>query len=207
MNIRSIQKIGGVSLILGSFLLAVYTTAFIFTITLKITPNSAAAMIQNPNWLWLACTVFIGIICLLFGFVAVYSKLYDKTGASGLLGFIFIQFAYLLQAAKVTWEICLYPVIVNNEKSAFLFTDNILKSSFMFSVFRITASTAILVGIILFCTAIFRSKVFPKAGGLLVFCGALLYGLGPLFNVYIAMAGIFIFAAGCFILGKKLITD
>lgn len=204
MDIKSIQKIGGISLILGSILFVVYTVCFALLIPLKTGTGQPSDMVQNPNWLWLAVTVFFGILLLIFGFSAIYSKIYNKTGVSGLVGYISIQIAYIFQAAKVTWEIFIYPVIVNNEKAIFLFNDNVLKHSNGFMIFRTAASLTILLGIILFSSAIIRSKEFSKSSGLLVLAGALIYGIGPVLNVYFAMAGIFIFAVGCLLLGKRL---
>ena len=187
--------------------MAIYSIGFTFLIANRLTSmNNTAQMIQSPHWVWLAVTVFIGILCLMFGYMGIYSKIFDKTKSIGLVGFILIEIAYLLQAAKVTWEIFLYPVIMGNPISAFLLADGVLKHSGPVGIYKDIASLTILIGISLFCWAITRSKQFPKASGYLVFFGAVLYGISPMLNFYYGLSGIFIFAAGCFLLGKTLIT-
>jgi hypothetical protein len=142
---------------------------------------------------------------MIFGFVAVYSKLFAESGLTGLVGFIFIEIAYILQACKVTWEIFLWPVIASNQTSLFLLKDFVIKNSALVVTFREIASITIFAGIILFCIALIRSKSFPKLGGILIFIGAFMYGLGPLLSVIVAMAGIFILSIGCTIIGLSLI--
>jgi hypothetical protein len=142
---------------------------------------------------------------MIFGFGAVYSKLFTESGVVGLLGFIFVEIAYILQACKVTWEIFLWPVIASHRESQFLLRDFIIKNSALVATFRVIASITIFLGIILFCIALIRSKSFPKLGGILIFIGAFMYGLGPLISVIVAMAGIFILSIGCTIIGLSLI--
>ena len=64
---------------------------------------------------------------MIFGFTMVYSKIYAESGLIGLLGFIFVEIAYILQACQITWEIFLYPVISSNQASIFLFQDFIIQ--------------------------------------------------------------------------------
>ena len=144
---------------------------------------------------------------MMFGFTAVYSKLFKESGALGFFGYIFVEIAYLLQACKVTWEVCLYPVIARNQSSALLFKESILKHSFAFIAFRSVASLSILLGIVLFCVMLIRSKEFPKSAGILIFIGALLYGFGPMLTISMAMGGIIILSIGCFQVGLKLINQ
>jgi hypothetical protein len=210
MNYKTIQKWGGFSLILGSILLTIYTIAFTFLISIPSMPNDFVQMVINPNWLWISGLAFIGVLFMIFGFTAVYSKIYAESGIVGFLGFVFIIIAYILQACKVTWELCIFPVIVKNEAAIFLLKDNILKYSLNFNYFRMMASLSILIGIIFFCIALFKASSFSKISSILIFIGAIIYGLSPVlasFNHYIGIAGIFIFAVGCFLLGQKLIKE
>ena len=65
----------------------------------------------------------------------------------------------------------------------------------------------IFLGILLFCFALVRSKQFPKAAGILIFVGALVYGSGPLISVVVAIGGIVVLSVGCLILGLKLMRE
>jgi hypothetical protein len=207
MKLSNLQKYGGISLILGSLCLTAYSV-FFFTllpfskVRLDMTPG-----ILNPNWTWICMVAFVGVILMIFGFTAAYSKLYKKSGALGFLGYVFVEIAYLFQACKVTWELCLYPVIAGNQSSIFLFKDSILKNSSGFVVFKSVASISILLGIVLFCLMLVRSKEFPKSAGILIFIGALFYGLGPMLTVAMAISGIIVLSIGCFQVGLKLINQ
>jgi hypothetical protein len=205
MQLSTIQKLGGVSLILGSVLLLAYSILFPLLLPMSEMLTDFTLLVLNPNWLWISLVVFIGVMMMIFGFVAVYSKLFAESGLTGLVGFIFIEIAYILQACKVTWEIFLWPVIASNQTSLFLLKDFVIKNSALVVTFREIASITIFAGIILFCIALIRSKSFPKLGGILIFIGAFMYGLGPLLSVIVAMAGIFILSIGCTIIGLSLI--
>jgi hypothetical protein len=112
-----------------------------------------------------------------------------------------------LQACKVTWEIFLWPVISGNHNSLFLLRDFLLQQSANVVTFKMVSSVTILIGIVLFSIALYRSKVFPRYSAFLVFIGAFLHGLGPVLSIIVAMCGIFIFAIGCSILGLNLIRN
>jgi hypothetical protein len=126
---------------------------------------------------------------------------------TGLLGFVLIEAAYLLQACKVTWEIFLFPIIARDPSAVTLLRDGILRHHPLIVVFKTSASVTIFLGILLFCFALVRSKQFPKAAGILIFVGALAYGSGPLISVVVAIGGIVVLSMGCLILGLKLMRE
>ena len=197
---------GGVSLILGSALLTIY--AIVFPVLLPGATDAhrdMAAIALSPNWLWIALVAFLGVVLTIFGYAAVYSRLYSKSGLTGLLGFLFIEIAYLLQACKVTWEVFLYPVIAAHEGAAPLLRDELLRHSQHVVIFRSVADFFIIVGIVLFCFTLIRTREFPKIAGAFIFLGALTYALGPVFSLLIAIAGIFTVSIGSLILGLNLI--
>jgi hypothetical protein len=204
MNLIPQGKIGGISLIIGSILFALYS--LMFPILLPINNNYDAARVAlDPYWIPLAITVFIGILMQIGGFYSVYSRIRTKSGAAGTVGFLFIETAYILQACKVTWEIFLYPIIAGHSESAFLLRDSIIKHDPAIVILRITSSLIIFIGIVLFCLVIYRSKEYPKAAPFLIFIGAFIYALGPIITIFVAIAGIFVLSVGCMILGLHLI--
>ena len=207
MKMANINKSGGISIITGSVLLLLYSILFTLLLPFKEARHDMTQLVNTPYWIGLAIVAFWGIVLLMFSFVVVYEKMREKTGLTGFFAFIFIEFAYLLQASKVTWEIFLYPVIASNSASAFLLSESIIRNSALVSAFRMLSSVTILTGVILLTLAIIRSEYFSKMSGILVLTGALMYGVGPFINTLISITGIFIFSVGCFTLGSRLIKD
>jgi hypothetical protein len=204
MNILSLEKVGGVSLILGSLLLAAYSALFPVLLPVGNGTYDYVQMVMNPNWVRLAIIAFIGVILMLIGFYAAYSRIRSGAGLVGAIGFLFIEAAYLLQACKVTWELFLYPVIASHPESAFLLRDLVIKHDPAVGIFRLMASVTILLGIVLFCYTLYRSSEYPKAGAVLIFVGAVVYALGPMISIFVSVAGIFTLAIGCLLIGLRL---
>jgi hypothetical protein len=204
MQVPLTEKLGGVSIVIGAVLFAVYSS--LFTVLLPIGHGSFdyVQVVLNPNWTRLAFIALIGILLMLVGFYAVYARLRRKGGLIAAIGFLFIEAAYLLQACKVTWELFLYPVIASHPESAFLLRDAIIKHAPAVVMFRTISSITIFIGIVLFCFALYRSTEYPKSAALLIFVGALVYALGPMLSLYAAIAGIFTLAIGCALLGVRL---
>jgi hypothetical protein len=207
MKISTINKFGSFALITGSLFLTIYAISFSFLLPIKEVTRDYTALVLNSNWMWIASVAFIGVILMIFGFLTLYSRMQAESGLMGFLGFLFVEIAYILQACIVTWEICLYPIIAGNQGTLFLLRDLVIKHSPIVVAFRTTASITIFIGVTLFCIALMQSKVFSKMAGVLIFVGALLYGLGPILSTLPAIGGVFILSIGCLILGKQLIRN
>ena len=207
MNFSTIQRWGGISIILGSIFLTVWAICWTTLLPARERVQDITIILLNPNWLWISILAFPGTLLMIFGFTAVYARLYDKAGVLGLIGYVFIILAYIFQAAKITWEIFVYPIILSHGPSIALFRDKILMQHPQFILFRWLASITIFVGVILFCITLMRSREFPKSAGILILCGSLIYAVGPVINVYLAIAGVVILSIGCFMLGYKMIFD
>ena len=207
MRLATIQKLGGFSLIAGSILLATYSVLFLSLFPLSEIEKDFSRVVLSPPWIGLAGVAFAGVVLMAFGFAAVYSRLYQGAGTLGLVGFVFIEIAYLLQACKVTWEIFVYPIIAGDASSTGLLRDGILRDHSLFHAFKAGASASIFLGTILFCLTLVRSKEFSKAAGILIFVGAFVYGLGPVLSMMVAIGGIVVFALGCLLLGLELIRN
>jgi hypothetical protein len=205
MKYLTLEKVGGVSLILGSLLLAAYSALFPALLPIGNGTFDYVMVVLNPNWIRLAVIAFIGVILMLVGFYAVYSRIRESSGLVGAIGFLFIEAAYLLQACKVTWELFLYPVIAAHPESAFLLRDLVIKHDPGVGIFRLMASISILLGIVLFCYTLFRSSEYPKSAAVLIFVGALAYALGPMISIFVSVVGIFTLAIGCLLIGIRLL--
>lgn len=205
MQISTLRTFGGLSLILGSVLFLVYSILLPLLLPMNEIFIDFTRLVLQPSWIWLGVVAFFGILFMLFGFIAVYSKLFSESGWIGLVGFIFLEIAYLFQACKVSWEIFLWPGIAANPGSIFLLRDKVLFTSSLVGMFELISGISILIGIIFFCIALVRSRNFPKIGGVLIFAGAIIYGIGPFLPILISLLGIFILSVGCTIIGLTLI--
>jgi hypothetical protein len=204
MKITTLQKLGGISIVVGSALLTIYAVLFSTLLPIKEINNDFTLLVINPHWTWLATISLIGLTLMIFGFTAVYSKIYEEAGWLGFAGYFFAIVSFVLQAGKVCWEIFVFPVVCSNSASAALLRNAILQHSFSIIIFKVISGITILLGIVFFCIALIRSKIFPKIAGILIFVGALMYGLRPLFTVLVANSGTFIFSIGCLFLGVSL---
>jgi hypothetical protein len=184
--------------------LAAYSALFPALLPLGNGTYDYVQVVLNPNWVRLAIIAFIGVILMLIGFYAVYSRIRSSAGMVGAIGFLFIEAAYLLQACKVTWELFLYPIIASHPESAFLLRDLVIKHDPAVGIFRLMASVTILLGIVLFCYTLYRSSEYPKAAAVLIFVGALVYAFGPMISIFVSVAGIFTLAIGCLLIGLRL---
>ena len=202
MRLATIQRLAALALIAGSALLALYAIAFPALLPLDRMATDFTQVVLNPHWLWLAGVALAGVLLLAAGFAGVYSRLYSSAGWIGLLGFVFLELAYQLQAMMVSWEVFLYPVIARHSDSVALLRDELIVQDKLVHAFELAAVATILVGTVLFCLALVRSRAFPRYAGVVVFVGALLYGLN--LNFTAAVAGILIHTLGCLILALRL---
>jgi len=205
MQLASFEKLGGISLIVGSILFAAYSSMFSVLLPIGSGTYDYVLVVLNPNWVRLAFVAFIGILLMLVGFYAVYARFRAKGGVLGAVGFLFIEAAYLLQACKVTWELFLYPIIASHPESAFLLREAIIKSDPSVIAFRMASAITIFIGVVLFCLALHRSNEYPRAAPLLIFVGAIVYAVGPVVSIFASIAGIFVLSIGCSLLGVRLL--
>jgi len=199
------EKTGGSAIIAGSLLLTLYAIGFPTLFPVAAGKFNLAEAVLSPYWIWLSLTALGGVLLMLVGFAAVYSRLRVEAGITGWIGYLLIQAAYLLQACKLSWEIFLYPVIASHSGSLFLLRDNVLRQDTQILIFKTVSGVTIFLGIVLFCLALYRSREYPKAAALLIFGGALTYALGPLLSIAAAITGIATLSVGCLLLGMTLI--
>ncbi len=202
MRLLVLQRLAGGALTLGALLLATYATAFPVLLPLDQAESDFSQLVLNPHWLWLTGVAFAGVLLLAAGFAGVYSRLHASAGWTGLIGFVVLELAYLFQAMSVSWEGFLYPVIARHSGSIALLRDKLIIQDKLVHAFELTAAATILIGTVLFCLALVRSRDFPRYAGVVVFVGALLYGLN--LNFTAAVAGILIHTLGCLLLALRL---
>ncbi len=207
MNIKTIQKIGGITIIIGALLLILYSILFFFVLPFNQMKIDFSKLVLHNYWILTSFIAFIGLLLLIYGYLAIYTKIYSTSGLIGLISIVLIEIAYLLQIIKVSWEIFLYPIICNHLESIFLINKLIIISNPLVKIFNITSSLTILAGIILFSLVIFKSKVYSKISAIFICLGAIMYGGGPFIGAFVSLIGILIFAIGCVLISKILLKS
>jgi hypothetical protein len=207
MDLKKIQQIGGISLVIGAVCLTVYSIMFFLVLPFKQIQTDMSQVVIHKFWITNTLIVFCGLILLMFGYLAAYSKMYSETKTTGFISIVIIEIAYLLQVCKVTWEIFIYPMLIRYDQTLFLLKDSVLKNDPAIGVYRLISSLAILAGVILFSFALYKSNVYSKLSAVFIALGAIMYGVGPLAGIFVAIPGIVIFAAGCFLLSLKLLKS
>lgn len=204
MTVLSGQRWGAVALVLGSLLLAVY--AALFPILLPVGSGSFdySQVVLSRGWVGLTLVAFVGVLLMMAGFHAVYSRLRSEAGFLGAIGFLFVQAAFLLQACKISWELFLDPIIAAHPESAFLLRDGVIANDPAVMTFLVVSAIFIVIGIVLFCLTLYRSDEYPKAAAILIFVGALVYATGPMVSVFVSVVGVFTLSLGCLFVGLRL---
>ena len=205
MELRTLQRIGGVALGAGAVLLAAYSICFSVVFPSDALVRDLRPFVVQPAWMALSAVAQAGVLLMMLGFGAVYTRMAAQAGVVGFLGIVTIEIAYLVQAAKITWELCWYPLLARHPGSADLLVGRAFVKDPGIAAFRLVAMGTILVGIVLFSLALIRSRDLPRGAGALVFAGAVAYGAGPMLSVQVAHAGIVVFAAGCLWLAGSLL--
>jgi hypothetical protein len=206
MKLSSLQRLGGMAIIVGAILLFAWAICWTTLLPVHERAHDPSLLVLSPHWIWIASLSLPAVILLLFGFTAVYTRIYQNAGVVGFIGYVFIVIAYIFQAAKITWEVFVYPVMVEYTPAIALFREKILMKHPQVILFRTLADLAILLGVVFFTIGLIRTREFPKIAGILILIGALIYAVGPLINIYLAIGGVFILACGCMVLGKKLLA-
>ncbi|MDA3899086.1 MAG: hypothetical protein PF637_01060 [Spirochaetes bacterium] len=202
---KFISKTGAFSLFTGAIFLVIYSLMVGRMMSIVNAAEDFCVVIKHSLWMPSTIIVFAGLLFLMLGFAVVYSQIAFRAGALGFIGIVVLEFAYLLQAAKVTWEIFIYPQLALDDATSFLIRDEVLWNSWSITVFIILSTVSILAGIIIFCISLYRSTFYTKLTSILLLVGAVLYGTGELIHMTVAITGILIFAAGCFMCGMTLL--
>jgi len=141
---------------------------------------------------------------VLVGLDSVYAMCRPTAGISAWLGFLALKIALVLQACKLTWQLLLDPVIARQPAAQFLFHDAVFLTDAAIGAFRLTAGATIVVGVVLFGAALFRSGFVPRPAVVLIGLGAIGYAGGFLLSVYLAVGGIITLGIGCALIGRTL---
>ena len=204
MTIASFERLGAACFMVGSTLLAGYAVLFAVLIPVGGAGADYSLVVLDSNWRRLSLVAFIAILFMLTGLDAVFSRIRATAGLTGTIGFVFTKITFVLQACMLTWELLVDPIIAANAGSAFLLREGIIANDPGMVMFRWGAIVSILLSTILFGVAIYRSKEFPSSALAVIIIGAVVYAIGPMISIILAVAGVIALSVGCILIGARL---
>jgi hypothetical protein len=204
MPVPSDRKVGAISVIAGSLLLAAYAALFPIVLPIGRGAFDYLQVVLSRWWMPLTAAALIGVLLLAVGFDAVWSSLRPTTGSGGWIGFISLKTALTLQACKLTWELFLDPIIASQPQAAFLLRDLVIFNDPAVVAFRLASAVTIVVGVLLSGIALYQSGGFPRKGLALIAIGAVVYATGLMVSVWVAIAGVVTLSVGCVLIGIRL---
>jgi len=204
MSTPSFERLGAACFTMGSALLAAYAILFSLLLPIHSDGMDYSRLVLNPSWARLTLVAFIGVVLMLAGMDALYSRVRVTAGFAGTIGFLFTKTALLLQACVLTWELLLDPVVAAHSESAFLLREGIIATDPAMVNFRWASVITIVVGTVLFGLAVYRSRQFSRTALALIAVGALVYAIGPMVSVLLTVGGVITLSVGCVLVGVRL---
>lgn len=204
MPVPSDRTVGAVGVVAGSLLLAAYAALFPILLPIGLGAFDYSEVVLSPWWMPLTSTALIGVLLLLVGIDAAWSRFRSTAGVLGWVGFVSLKTALVLQACKLTWELFLDPIIAAHPQAAFLLRDLVIIDDPAVVAFRLVSAVSIVVGVLLFGIVLYRSGEFPRKAPALVAIGVVVYAVGPMVSVWVPVAGVLMLATGCVLIGVRL---
>ncbi len=190
MSSRTLSRLSGISLFIGSLLLIIGTILNFFAGNSQIsTLSTASALIR-----------LIGGMLIVLGLPSIYARFAGRVGIVGLIGFICTLFLFLIGMASEAILAFIFP---------FLGAHGLLgggRPPLGLLIFYSFGDLLGLIGGILLGIAVMRSTILPRWAGLLFIIGGLFYAIGSLLRLPIGDAGLIIFAVGLIWLAMGMVS-
>jgi hypothetical protein len=172
MSSTSLIRWSGVALLLSGALIAV---------PIVFHPSYADPQaLMRPAWLPVHTALTIAAILGLFGLVGLYSRLRERSGWFGLIGFVLIFTGTALFVAVLSIESFVLPALASSASGQMLLDPAGPLFSGPLNVFLLLTSGIFSLGCLLFCVSILRSGISGRWVGLLLLGGILLAFWPPL---------------------------
>jgi hypothetical protein len=172
MSSTSLIRWSGVALLLAGALIAV---------PILFHPSYADPQaLMRPVWVPIHTALTISAILALFGLVGLYTRLRERSGWFGLIGFVLIFTGTALFVAGLSIEAFVLPALASSAAGQTLLEPAGPLFGGPLNVFLLLTSGIFSLGCLLFCVAILRSGIDGRWVGLLLLGGILLAFWPPL---------------------------
>ena len=201
MTSRTLYRLSGGTLIVGSLLLSIGTV-----LTSTLYGNATPQQILSLSWLLVGLMIFIGSLLFVIGLPGMYLRQAGRAGVLGLVGFILLFFAMLLAGVVfIGVQVIVFPFLAQKAPQ-FIGPTNIPSGAVLL---LLISGLMLSIGPVVLGIATMRARVFPRlAGVLLIVSGvaslvAMLPGiLGTILEVISAIT----LAVACVWCGSRLLT-
>jgi hypothetical protein len=172
MSSTSLTRWSGLALLLSGALIAV---------PIVFHPSYADPQaLLRPAWVPIHTALTISAILALFGLVGLYTRLRERSGWFGLIGFVLLFTGTALFVAGLSIEAFVLPALASSAVGQTLLDPAGPLFSGPLNVFLLVTSGIFSLGCLLFCVAILRSEITLHWVGLLLLGGILLAFWPPL---------------------------
>jgi len=169
MSSRTLYRLSGGTLIVGSILilLASVVGAILFP-----GHSSTPAQVLGTSWPLVILMTLIGSLLFVIGLPGMYLRQAGRAGVLGLIGFILLFFAILLQGtAFSSVQVVILPFLAQKAPQL-LAGHNLPFSAFLL---LIVSGLMQMIGVILFGIATMRAHVFSRATGILLIASGIAF--------------------------------
>ena len=166
MSSRSLYRLSGGTLIVGSLL--IFLNSILGAILFPGHSSTHAQVLSAP-WLLVTLLVLVGSLLFVIGLPSMYLRQAGRAGVLGLIGFILLFLAILLQgAAFSSVQIVILPFLAQKAPQ--------LMAGLPVSAFLLLLISGLMqmIGAILLGIATMRASVFPRWAGILLLASGIL---------------------------------
>jgi hypothetical protein len=163
MSSTTLVRLSGLALLLSGVLIAV---------PIVFHPGEADPQaLLRPAWIPVHTTLTIAAILGLFGLVGLYSRLRERSGWPGLIGFVLLFTGTALFVAGISIEAFVLPAIASSTAGQTLLDPAGPLFGGPLGLVLLVTGGIFSLGALLFCIAILRSGVYGRWAGLLLLGG------------------------------------
>jgi hypothetical protein len=212
MSSRTLYRLSGGTLIVSSLLILISS---IVGAILFPGHSSTPAQVMSAPWVLVLMITLISSLLFVIGLPGMYLRQAGRAGALGLVGFILLFFAILLQGTAFTSvQVVVLPFLA--QKAPQLLGGNSLPISAF--LLLLISGLMQMIGAILLGIATMRAHVFPRWTGILLLASGIIFlltipslpsPLGDIIEVasFITLAGAFIGCGYTLIAGEREIVE
>jgi len=200
MSSRTLYRLSGATLIVGSLLLSIGTV-----LTSTLYGNATPQQILSLPWLLLGLMIFIGSLLFVIGLPGMYLRQAGRAGVLGLIGFILLFFALLLAGVVfIGVQVIVFPFLAQKAPQLVGPTNTPGSAVLLLLISGLLLS----IGPVVLGIATMRARVFPRlAGVLLIVSGvaSLVAQLPGILGTILEVISFITLAVACVWCGSRLL--